>query len=78
MSVPEASAAAPPKPPAADPSREEVRQLLDQARREIEAGNHENAAQLFENVLRIDPNNPVARDALERWRSGGRRPPPPH
>ena len=55
----------------------EVRQLLGQAKREIDAGNHEAAARLFESVLRLDPDNPIARDALERWRSG-RRPPPPH
>jgi hypothetical protein len=75
--VPEASAASQPPPPPAESSQQaEVRQLLEQARREIDAGNHEAAARLFESVLRLDPSNPIARDALERWRSGARRPPP--
>jgi eukaryotic-like serine/threonine-protein kinase len=78
--VPEASAASqptlPPPPPAESSQQAEVRQLLEQARREIDAGNHEAAARLFESVLRLDPSNPIARDALERWRSGARRPPP--
>jgi len=78
--VPGASAASqptpPPPPPAESSQQAEVRQLLEQARREIDAGNHEAAARLFESVLRLDPSNAIARDALERWRSGARRPPP--
>ena len=68
--------ALPPPPPAESSQQAEVRQLLEQARREIDAGNHEAAARLFESVLRLDPSNAIARDALERWRSGARRPPP--
>jgi serine/threonine-protein kinase len=75
---PEPAAAAPPPPPALHPRpggpSPQVHALLDSARREIEAGNHERAAKIFEEVLRIEPGNPVATDALERWRT--RRPPP--
>jgi Flp pilus assembly protein TadD len=48
---------------------------MEQARREIESGNHEAAAKIFEEVLKLDPNEPRAREALARARSG-RRPPP--
>jgi hypothetical protein len=48
---------------------------LDKARRQIDAGDHEGAATTFEAVLRLDPDNSVAKDALERWRRHG--PPPP-
>jgi eukaryotic-like serine/threonine-protein kinase len=63
-----------PPPPQDDP----VHQLLEKARRQIDSGDHEGAARTFEEVLRIDPNNPQAKDALERWRT--HRPPPdrPH
>jgi serine/threonine-protein kinase len=69
-------------PPTAPPAPEEppqgakVRELLEKARDEIERGNHDAAAKIFEEVLRLDPQNPRAREALERFRSG-RRPPPP-
>jgi hypothetical protein len=65
------------RPPAPPPPRAEddpVHQLFDKARRQIEAGDHDGAERTFEEVLRIDPGNAVAKDALERRRS--RRPPP--
>jgi serine/threonine-protein kinase len=64
----------PQAPPPPRPEDDPVHQLLDKARRQIDSGDHDGAARTFEEVLRIDPNNPVAKDALERRRS--RRPPP--
>ena len=73
--APPATEAAAPSTPAPAPPRDEkgekVRALLDQARQAIEAGNHDQAARLFEEVLAIDPQNPEARAARAR---GG---PPP-
>jgi hypothetical protein len=68
-----------PSPPATSPSgrASEVRDLLDKAKGQIDSGDHEGAARTFEEVLRVDPNNPVATDALARWRSRPRRPGPP-
>jgi serine/threonine protein kinase len=54
----------------------EVRRLLGDARRLIESGDHSSAEQLFDAVLKIDPTNAIALDALQRLRE--RRPPPPH
>jgi cytochrome c-type biogenesis protein CcmH/NrfG len=76
------SAAAPPEtvparvegPRPEDATRDQVRALLDRAREKMEARNPEAARADFEAVLRLDPNNFVARDALERLRN---RPPGP-
>jgi serine/threonine-protein kinase len=69
---PAPSAPPAPAPPAGE--SEEVRSLLARARDEIQAGRHEEAARIFEEVLKRDPGNPMAREALERFRN--RRPPP--
>jgi len=72
---PATTPAAESRPPAPPPPQDDpARQLLEKARRQIESGDHEGAARTFEEVLRIDPDNAIAKDALERWRS--RRPPP--
>jgi len=73
--APAPSEAPPPAPPGPPPGDSEpVRILLERARAEIQAGRHEEAARLFEEVLRHDPGHPIAREALERFRH--RRPPP--
>jgi hypothetical protein len=67
----------PAPPPTPDPREQEVHELLRQAKRQIDSGDHDGAARTFDAVLRIDPSNPHARDALERRRRGDRPPPPP-
>jgi hypothetical protein len=74
-SAPVASAPSPPPAPPGDDGQRNVHALLERARREVEAGNPDGANRLFEEVLRLQPDNPIAKDALERWRSG-KRPPP--
>lgn len=53
---------------------EQVRTLLDRAREKLEARNPEAAEADFRTVLSLEPNNPVAKDALERLKN--RLPPP--
>jgi eukaryotic-like serine/threonine-protein kinase len=68
----------PPPPPSAPTSAgDKVRQLMEEARREVERGNHEGAARIFDEVLSIDPSNAQAREGSERSRDASRRPPPP-
>jgi hypothetical protein len=62
-------------PLAGGDTQRQVHELLERARREVDAGNPDGANRLFEEVLRLQPDNPIAKDALERWRSG-KRPPP--
>jgi hypothetical protein len=69
-----ATSASRPAPPPESSKETEVREMLDRARRQIESGDHDGAARTFEAVLRLDPQNPVAKDALERRRA---HPPPP-
>jgi len=55
--------------------REATRELMEKAKREMEAGNTAAAVAACQEVLRIDPNHPHARDCIERGsRRGG---PPP-
>ena len=68
------SAPAGPGPPQANGDQEQVRRLLEEARRQVAVGNHDAAAEIFLSVLKIDPNNPIARDALQHVRE---RPPGP-
>jgi serine/threonine-protein kinase len=70
--APATVAAAP--PPQGRAPNDKVHQLMEQARREIESGNHDAAAKIFEEVLKIDPNEPRAREGLERARSAPPRP----
>jgi hypothetical protein len=51
-----------------------VRDLLEKARREIETDEPESAEATIEEVLRIAPDHPVARDILAKLRA---RPPHP-
>ena len=82
-----AAAAAPPAPAEAAPEdtsrpprddgerdREATRELMEKAKREMEAGNTAAAVAACQEVLRIDPNHPHARDCIER---GSRRGGPP-
>jgi len=86
---PAVAAAAPPSPPAETPSedssrrpppddgerdREATRELMEKAKREMEAGNTAAAVAACQEVLRIDPDHPHARDCVER---GSRRGGPP-
>jgi hypothetical protein len=85
---PAAAAAAPPPAPAETASedtrrpprddgerdREATRELMEKAKREMEAGNTAAAVAACQEVLRIDPNHPHARDCIER---GNRRGGPP-
>ena len=87
---PAAAAAAPPPAPAdaasedttrrpprddGERDREATRELMEKAKREMEAGNTAAAVAACQEVLRIDPNHPHARDCVERGsRRGG---PPP-
>ena len=59
---------APPPPGRADGER--VRELLDQARTAMETRNAPAAQEAFEAVLRLDPQNAIARMGLERLRQG--------
>jgi serine/threonine-protein kinase len=54
--------------------REATRELMEKAKREMEAGNTAAAVAACQEVLRIDPNHPHARDCIER---GNRRGGPP-
>jgi serine/threonine-protein kinase len=54
--------------------REAARDLMAKAKREMEAGNTAAAVAACQEVLRIDPNHPHARDCIER---GSRRGGPP-
>jgi len=54
--------------------REATRELMEKAKREMEAGNTAAAVAACQEVLRIDPNHPQARDCVER---GNRRGGPP-
>jgi hypothetical protein len=54
--------------------REATRELMEKAKREMEAGNTAAAVAACQEVLRIDPNHPHARDCIER---GSRRGGPP-
>ena len=82
-----ATASAPGPPSAAEPpwpsprpedvTREQVRVLLDRAREKMEARNPEGAEADLRAVLNLEPNNPVARDALERLKNRPMGPPPP-
>jgi hypothetical protein len=54
--------------------REATRELMEKAKREMEAGNTAAAVAACQEVLRIDPNHPQARDCVER---GSRRGGPP-
>ena len=55
-----------------DRDREATRELMEKAKREMEAGNTGAAVAACQEVLRIDPNHPHARDCLERAnRRGG-------
>jgi len=52
--------------------REATRELMEKAKREMEAGNTAAAVAACQEVLRIDPNHPHARDCIERAnRRGG-------
>jgi serine/threonine-protein kinase len=66
-----------PAPPSEPPKEAQIRELLDKARRQIESGDHDGAGRTFEEVLRLDPDNFVAKDALERRRAHPPPPPPP-
>ena len=88
--APPAAAAAAPPPAAAETAsedttrrpprddgerdREATRELMEKAKREMEAGNTAAAVAACQEVLRIDPNHPYARDCIER---GSRRGGPP-
>jgi serine/threonine protein kinase len=67
--TPQAEPPRPPTPRPEDAIQEQVRALLDRARQKMEARNPDGARADLEAVLRLDPNNPVARDALERMRN---------
>jgi hypothetical protein len=86
--APPAAAAAAPPPAAAETAsedttrrpprddgerdREATRELMEKAKREMEAGNTAAAVAACQEVLRIDPNHPHARDCIERAsRRGG-------
>jgi tRNA A-37 threonylcarbamoyl transferase component Bud32 len=69
--APPPAAAAAPAPPA---ESEQVRSLLEQARREIESDNPEAAEKLVEEALRIAPDHRLAREMLQKLKS---RPPHP-
>src|SRR6185503_8034845 len=77
---PAVAAAAPPPAPAeaaqddGERDREATRELMEKAKREMEAGNTAAAVAACQEVLRIDPNHPQARDCIER---GSRRGGPP-
>jgi hypothetical protein len=86
---PAVAAAAPPPAPAETASedasrrpprddnerdREATRELMEKAKREMDAGNTAAAVAACQEVLRIDPNHPHARDCVER---GSRRGGPP-
>jgi eukaryotic-like serine/threonine-protein kinase len=66
-----------PTPPPESSREREIRELLGQARRQIDSGDHDGAGRSFEAVLRLDPNNAVAKDALELRRLHPPPPPPP-
>jgi hypothetical protein len=53
-----------------DDGRERVRELLDQARTAMQARNGPAAQEAFEAVLRLEPDNAIARIGLERLRQG--------
>ena len=79
---PAVSATEPPRAPTPRPEEvigEQVRVLLDRAREKMEARNPEAAEADFIAVLKLDPNNPVAKDALDRLRNRPKGPsgPPP-
>jgi serine/threonine protein kinase len=57
---------------AGERDREATRELMEKAKREMEAGNTAAALAACQEVLRIDPNHPHARDCIERAnRRGG-------
>ena len=62
------------RPPRDEVDREATRELMEKAKREMEAGNTAAAVAACQEVLRIDPNHPHARDCVER---GNRRGGPP-
>jgi hypothetical protein len=62
------------------PEDERIRPLIERAHREIEADNPEAAEAAIEEVLRIDPQHPLARSIMTKLKArpphpGGRRPP---
>jgi serine/threonine-protein kinase len=64
-----------PSPPPATSAGDRVRELMEQARREVERGNHEAAHKIFEEVLSIDPDNAGAREGYQRSGDAMRNPP---
>jgi hypothetical protein len=52
-----------------DVTREQVRVLMERAREKMEARNPEGAEADLAAALKLDPNNPTARDALERLKN---------
>ena len=68
------SARSRPTPP---PPDDQVEELLRKARRALDNRDREAAREAFEAVLRLDPNNARAHEALRRLREGPPGGPPP-
>ena len=65
-----------PTPPAPDPTREQIRALMDRARQKIENHDPEGAEVDLEAALKLDPNNQNVREVLEKVRNRPRPPGP--
>jgi serine/threonine protein kinase len=75
--VPAATPEATPPPAARNATADQVRELLGRAKRELDSGNPDAAGPIFEEVLRLDPSNAIAHDALEHLRADAGRGPRP-